>query len=254
MDIKSEFEKYFRKELENSYILKMILYEIFVAGTAYVVGGYFRDFLTKKESRDIDMLVEIPHSFLLGILHKKNINYTVNRHNGIKVKLEEKNLDIWTVENNWAFKERLISFNENDKLNSIAKGCFYNYDSLVINLHTFNYNLRYYKTFVESKVLDIFYSSSEYMNLNKTIEANILRAFYLKMIHNVSFSDRTRRYLISKIGELTDNNENPIEVLNKTMAKYPKYTSVLNYRKLSGLVDDLYKETMSRNKQFFLNL
>ena len=254
MAIKNEFRLYFKKELENSNILRIILNEIFDKGTAYIIGGYFRDFLMKKEPRDIDMLVETSHSFLLEILHKKNIPYTVNRHKGIKVKLEEKSLDIWTVENNWAFKEKLITFKEDDKLNSIAKGCFYNYDALVINLRDYSYNLRYYKKFVDSKVLDIFYSSTEYMNLNETVEANVLRALYLKKIHNVSFSDRTRRYLINKIGELADNNESVVDVLDLTISKYPKYTKELNYKKLMHLLDELYSETNNENSQLFLNL
>lgn len=254
MAIKNDFKLYFSKELENSNILKEILFKIFVKGSAYIIGGYFRDFLLKKEPRDIDILVDTPHSFLLEILHEKNIPFTVNRHNGIKVKLETKSLDIWSVENNWAFKERLISFSEYDKLNSIAKGCFYNYDALVINLRDYSYNLRYYRKFVDSKVLDIFYSSTDYLNLNETIEANVLRAFYLKKIYDVSFSDRTRRYLINKIGELADNNENIVEVLDKTISKYPKYTKELNYKKLLHLLDELYSETNNENSQLFLNL
>ena len=253
MDIKKEFEVYFRRELNNSYILQVIIYEIFVKGTAYIIGGYFRDFLTNRTPRDLDILADVPHSYLLQVLDDNKIEYVVNRHNGIKVKLEEKSLDIWTVENNWAFKEDLVKLSDYDKLNSIAQGCFYNYDALVINLHEFNYNLRHYKKFMEDKILDIFYSSSEYMILNKTVEANILRAFYIKKTYNASFSDRTRVYLINKIGELKDMNGFPLQSLYRTLDKYPKYKSIIKMRDLASYIKEVYIAENNINNQLYLD-
>jgi tRNA nucleotidyltransferase/poly(A) polymerase len=58
-EIKKKFERHFRNELDKTPNLKFLLYNIFVYGSAYIVGGYLRDFLNSKKSRDIDIIIEI---------------------------------------------------------------------------------------------------------------------------------------------------------------------------------------------------
>lgn len=181
IDLKKEFHNYFHSHMTNEKIMPFF-YEMFVFGTAYVVGGYFRDFINKKQSRDIDIIVDIENELLINLIENYKFSYQINRHGGIKITHNNLELDIWNLKNNWAFKNKLVKLNEDDKLNSIVKGCFYNYDALAINLHNFSYNMRLYKDFMESKKLNIVQERSIYKNLNPTIEANILRAFYLKEI------------------------------------------------------------------------
>lgn len=113
--------------------------------------------------------------------------YDVNRYGGIKIKLNSLEIDIWTIENNWAFKNNLVKLNDNDKLNSIAKGCFYNFDALVINLYTYDFNLRYFNDCIEKKELNILQEHPIYKNLNPSVEANIIRAIHLSKNYNLDF-------------------------------------------------------------------
>ncbi len=251
-DIKYEFRLHFSSELQNNPEFKCLLYDIFVYGSAYVVGGYFRDFLNSKKSRDLDIIIDLDNNKLLEIINESKCEYSINRHRGIKLQFDNLVVDMWSIENNWAFKKELVKLNDNDKLNSIAKGCFYNFDSLVINLHTFNLNIQNYLSYIDNRTLDILQKSPIYKNLNPTTEANILRAFYLKQIDQIQFSTNTKKYLIDKIGQLRDNGYNPIDVLKHTQIKYPKYQNCLNEKILETMIKDLYSANDFDN-QLYIN-
>jgi tRNA nucleotidyltransferase/poly(A) polymerase len=86
--IKSQFKLHFSSELDSNPELKFLLYEIFVYGSAYIVGGYFRDFLNSKKSRDLDIIIDLDNDRLLEIVRKSNAQYTINRHKGIKLQFK----------------------------------------------------------------------------------------------------------------------------------------------------------------------
>lgn len=251
--IKSSFKKHFEDVLKENLSFKFLLFDIFVEGTAYIVGGYFRDFLLKRKSRDIDIIVDLPHDILLAKIIDSGISYEINRHKGIKLQLETKEVDIWAIENNWAFKQKLVKLNHEDKLLSIAKGCFYNYDALVINLHTFNFNIRYFTEFVSTRNLDILQEKALYKKLNPTIEANILRAFYIQKSTGAKFSENTKEYLLKKIGQLNDHYDSSVSRLNNTKRKYPKYDKTLKDIDVYILVKEIQKGMINK-QQFFLDL
>ena len=229
------------------------MYDIFVYGSAYIVGGYLRDFIISKPSRDIDIIVDLENEKLLEIIKNSKVDYSINRHKGIKLYFANVEVDMWSIENNWAFKNELVKLNEKDKLKSIAKGCFYNYDALVVNLHSLNMNIQYYSSFMFDKKLEILQKSPIYKNLNPTTEANILRAFYLKKIYGIDFSGNTKRYLIDKIGEMSDNKLNPISQLELTKSKYSKYDSSLSAEEIEYFIKELYKGN-DFDKQIYLEL
>ena len=252
-ELKRKFKLHFALELDSNPKLKFLMYDIFVFGSAYIVGGYLRDFLNAKPSRDIDVIVDLANDKLLEIIQNSKVEYSVNRHKGIKIHFENVEVDMWSIENNWAFKNELVILNEKDKLHSIAKGCFYNYDSLVVNLHTLNMNFQHYSNFNAEKKLEILQKSPIYKNLNPTTEANILRAFYLKKVYGIEFSANTKRYLIDKIGEMRDNDLSPLSTLESTKSKYKKYQSSLSTNEIESSILELY-ESNDFDKQIYLNL
>lgn len=225
--------------LRENYLFRIFLYEIFVYGSAYLVGGFIRDLIENKNSRDIDIIIDLDHNHLLKILKSSKIDYRINRHNGIKLQLENIEIDIWSIENNWAFKNNLVKLNEEDKINSIAKGCFYNYDSLVFNLHSKSLSLKNYEHFIRKGELDILQKSPSYKILNPTIEANILRAFYLRKEKGIKYSFNTRNYILTKIGEIVDNEKNPVDQLISIKVKYPKYEKILSDKDIKYYIVEL---------------
>lgn len=246
-NIKKSFELHFRRKMEDEKIMPLF-FEIFVIGTAYVVGGFFRDFLNGNSSRDIDIIVDISSSQLKDLIEKSNIQYSTNRHGGIKIRMKSLDLDIWSIENNWAFRNNLVKLNDDNKLHSIAKGCFYNFDALVINLHNYSYNLRYYKEFLKNKNLDILQLNSVYKNLNPSVEANILRAFYLRHKFKCSYTDNTAYYIKSKIGHIQDNYENVLFRLSEVKKKYPKYDE-MNEELIENFINEIRNFKLKNNQQ-----
>lgn len=239
INIKHQIKIAFNRVLNENISFKTLLYEIFFDGTAYLIGGFIRDILSKKESRDIDIIVDLEHSVLLNKIVESKVNYKINRHNGIKLNLGSIEIDMWSIENNWAFKNSLVKLNYDDQLNSIAKGCFYNYDALVVNLHNFSYNIKYYMSFLKNKELDILQKSPNYKNLNPTIEANILRAFFIRKEFNAEYSSNAKYYLISKLGFLEDTYGSSFERLIQIKSRYEKYNKSLTNFEIQEFINDL---------------
>jgi len=250
IDIKKLFQKKFILLLNKESALKELLFNIFIYGTAYVVGGYLRDVLNEKESRDIDIIIDIENAKLLNILAGLEIGYEKNRHGGIKFRFETTIVDLWSLENNWAFKNKLVKLNEKDKLNSIAKGCFFNYDSLVINLHNYSYNTRNYNDFLKTKTLDILQKSPIYKSQNPTVEANIIRAFFLKQKYNIDFSQNLTDYLVKKIASLSDRYENGLERIIDIKTKYPKYQELTDDFLSKSIISFMEENKKSTNNLF----
>lgn len=223
--LKRDFNLKINGILDHNISFRHLLYEIFMHGSAYVVGGFLRDLINKKDSRDLDIIIDLNHELLISIIEKSGIQFIINRHKGIKLLLDNLQVDMWSIENNWAFKTKLVKLNDDNKLESIAKGCFYNYDALVINLNSKKQklNVKFYADFVDKKELDILQSNPQYKILNPTNEANILRAFYLKLTFNINYSGNTKRYLFNKLGQVRDSDKDPAVVLMETREKYPKY-------------------------------
>ncbi|WP_308005323.1 hypothetical protein [uncultured Chryseobacterium sp.] len=226
IEIKNDFKSYFYTFLNSNKKLKLFFMEIFFHGTIYAVGGFFRDFLNYKKSRDLDLIVDVENTILIDIIKNCEINYTINRHKGIKLKIDDIEIDLWSIYDNWAFKNNLVKLNENDKLLSIAKGCFYNYDSLVINLNNYNYNLQFYSDFINSNTLNVLQKKAIYKTLNPTIEANIIRAFYLKNKFEIKFSDNTVNYIIKSLKLIESWHKDDFERLSNIKEKYPKYAEL----------------------------
>lgn len=237
---KIKFENQFRNLLKTEKDFGQFILNAFVFGTAYVVGGYVRDFIVGKSSRDIDLIFD-SHRDLEELLTTLSCQYSKNRHGGIKLYFQNITVDIWEIKNNWAFKNQLVYLNEKDILHSIAKGCFYNYDALVVNLHTFNYNIRYFNQFIKLKELDILQKNSQYKKLNPTIEANIIRALYIKKMYpTVKFTNNVESYLLMQLKRLSFTSGDSINVI-KTILKvknsYFKYNKMLE----ADLVNDIRK-------------
>ena len=206
--IKKHFRSHFEQKMRKEGVLTLFN-DIFALGEGYVVGGFFRDFIEKKEeSRDIDIIIDIDFITLQKIIDSYSLSYEVNRHKGIK--------------------NNLVKVNANKKLDSIARGCFYNYDGLVINLKDFSYNLRYYRGFKNKNMLNIFQKNQVYKNLNPSVEANILRAIFIKNKFESEFSDHTSYYLYKKIGDIEDKYGDVLKRLLDVKKTYPKYNILLN--------------------------
>lgn len=224
---KELFATRFREVLKEHQEFYEFIMNLLVFGTAYVVGGFVRDSINNKKSRDLDMIVSVTHKKLEELLKSSGLNYSINRMLGIKIELKEFEVDIWSIDNNWAFRDSVVKRNEDYILDNISDGCFYNYDGIVINIHTNNFRANHYNDFVKNRRLDIIQKSKIYKSKNPTVEANILRAIYLNTIYGVDITPNCLSYLVKIINNVSENHD-VRERLNIYLNKYEKYKEYLS--------------------------
>lgn len=217
----------------------------------YIVGGFLRDTINKFQSRDIDMVFDIGQEELFSALSDSGLAYKINRMFGAKVELKDFEADIWTIKNNWAFKSKVIKKNDDRILDSIADGCFFNYDSLVLNVNSGNARIKNYNDCVISKKLDILKKSDVYKERNPTGEANILRALYIKKLFNIEFSDNCLYYLARKVLKIDSNLDEASKKINLVKNKYPKYQLNLDDRDVNTSLSEILKAFDTLNKKGF---
>ena len=158
---------------------------------------------------------------------------------GVKLKFQHIEVDIWSIHDNWAFANALVKLNDNDKLLSIAKGCFFNYDALVVSVPKFMYNIRYYNEFVTNNELDIIQKQSIYQSKNPTVEANIIRAIYIKKNYGIHFSNNLREYMYKEMLSLQDKYGNALQKLMSVKEQYPKY-HLISEKDIKETLKELY--------------
>lgn len=252
---KKKFQKHFLKLKSFNQDFNFFLIEVFMATqNIFIVGGFIRDFINNKDSRDLDIIVDIEHLQLLKILKELECDFSINRHNGIKINFKKIEVDVWTIKNNWAFRNNLIKFNEDYILEGIANGCFYNFDSLVVNIANYSSNIKNYIDFIEKKELSILRKKNKYKSENPTIEANILRAFYIRKIFKIKYSDDTRKYLIDKVAHLNDKYGSSISRLELMKKQYSKYDTEITFFDLQLYIQELYEIEMIYGQNLFLKI
>jgi hypothetical protein len=240
----NEFKKRFKLKFEvfrlTNHAFNDFLMEILANGTAYVVGGFIRDIANGAVSRDLDMIVDINQKLLEKILKGSELKYSFNRMSGVKISMPGGEVDLWTIDNNWAFKTDVVNRNENYIIERIADGCFFNYDSLVINVNKGNFiYVRNYNECVMGKTLDILRKNDLYKKRNPTVEANILKAFFLAKKYELSFSENCTTYLARSIINLKLQHGSALDRLETFLVKYPKYSSVIANDDLFSMSDSV---------------
>ncbi len=242
---KNVFKQKFDNILSLSSGLKDFFDDAFIDGTGYVVGGFLRDIANEREPRDLDIILTITSDKINELLCSSTLDFKINRMGGAKIFLENFEIDLWSIENNWSFKKRLVKVNEKYIVDNIASGCFYNFDSIVINIHdSMALSAKYYNNAVKKKELDIIYKGIEYQKANPTVEANILRAFYIKNSFDFTYSETCLNYLVQRLWSIYDKDESIISSILKVKQQYPKYDEVLT----DNLVKENINELMEKNK------
>lgn len=215
----------------------------------YVVGGFIRDAYYKKNSRDIDLMVDMENRRLHDFIDRSRCIYTINRHGGMKLYVDSIIVDIWTLEENWAFRSNSVIQREDAMLASIALGCFYNYDSLVLRLTDGRYNFKNFEKFCVSRELDIL-EGANYQARNPMLEANILRAYYIKKKYSAFFSQRVKKYIFEEIVNLDLMGYDVWNRIAHYRNNYPKY-KILDINHLKLEVQNLIREITIQEPYLF---
>ena len=201
--------EYLSIEGSKDSFFRIFFEEIKYVGTPYLIGGAIRDICNNYEPRDIDIIIDCRKDKLQEIAAK--YNHRFNRFGGIKLAFQRLKIDIWTMNDNWAFKENVYFKSEEN----IEKGSFYNFDSIVINLCTNRIYADIYNECVERNCLDIIINQEIEM-LNPNPEINVLRAYYIEIKYGVKPSTRLKNY----IHYWARSCDNPVRRLKASEAKH----------------------------------
>lgn len=178
-------------------------------GDLILVGGAARDFTYQKSPRDFDIIIDTEKSNFDEAL--TGYFYRSNRFGGYKVTVKDIELDIWSIQENWAFKEKIFDTD----VKNIERGTFYNFDAISINLNTSNTYADFFLKSIKDKMLDITLDD-EFIPLNPAPEMNVMRAFVIKKYWGLSFSDKVNQYITDWI----KNIDCPYELLAATEIRH----------------------------------
>lgn len=246
---KEDFEDKFLHTLSENEDFNDFLDKLFLFGNTYVFGEYLRNIILNKQNNEIDLIVVCKKNNLVEIIKSLNLNYNLNNFNII---ITFKNIKI----NLWSIKDTLINNNnstykKNDYfLDKIANNCFYNYDSLVLNLKTKKINIKHYNNFIKSKCLDIIQKNNKPRLINQSIEENILCAFYIKENFDIKLTNYCQNYLLARLGFLNDKyGSNIIRLLQYNISN-KKYHNSLNKDNIIQNIYDCYNNPLENTLNF----
>lgn len=190
-------------------------------GDLILVGGAIRDFTFLNSPRDIDLIIDTDRVDLESVFY--NFSYYRNRFGGYKVTIGSIEFDVWSINNNWVFKQGILPA----RFDNISKGTFFNFDALVFNISTSELDADIFIESIKDNVLDITLND-DYISQNPTPEVNVMRALTIRKQWGLNFSRRVGDY----IQEWYEKNESPFETLKKAEYKH--------YRMNRLLKDDLF--------------
>ncbi|KZE51699.1 hypothetical protein AV540_12600 [Brevibacillus parabrevis] len=202
-----------------------LLHDLSSYGNLILIGGAVRDLAESRTPRDYDIIVDAPDTRFAEAFSR--FSYKQNRFGGYKLKVDGIEFDIWGIQSNWAFRERLLAPN----FENISKGVFFNFDAVSFHLQWQNLDCTYFMEAINSRVLDILLDD-EVVWKNPTPEVNVVRAWKIHKTRGLQFSDRLRNY----IREWAATADNPQERLVEAERKHYGDGSQLSYDDYSQLL------------------
>jgi hypothetical protein len=207
----------------------------------YLLGGAIRSVHHNEQIRDVDILLDRPISHEKKFMQYLPYKIQRNRLGGFKCKFTKVQVDLWTIESNWAYKLRLIK-RGSISAKEIAKGSFYNFDSLVYALNDKYLECTYYNKCVRSMLLDIVKHSTRYIATNPIRAGNILRAIYLRRKYKLKFSYFLEKYIQDQLNYIRLADKNVGDFFVRVLNTYPKYRDCLNNIVVRREIDELIRK------------
>jgi tRNA nucleotidyltransferase/poly(A) polymerase len=184
----------------------------------YLFGGCLRDFLRNQfrtVPRDFDLVIS-SDTDVETFLKQVDCIYRKNKFGGYKIKVDDLNFDVWTINETWAFKTQKVEL-QNAK--DLVKTVFLNVDGLLYDLKNCTFYDDLYRKAISDRTLDIILKD------NPHPELNIARAYRLKHDYNLNFSDELQAYCNNWISQY-DSRKKVKDTLKKIEHKRYKTNQV----------------------------
>lgn len=166
--------------------------ELYNTGDLYLIGGALREFLETgniKDAKDIDVVIDTKETDKFDAVCKK-YHARKNFFDGYKITYHDIVVDVWRIEQTWAYRENIINCSEEDYLKNLPFTVFFNLDSLVYDIKR---NVWYDELYIkakESNTLDIV------LEENPHIDLNILREMIFQNRYHMKYSIRLKELIL----------------------------------------------------------
>lgn len=181
------FKKYLVKDVLEENL--PIINELAEYTNVYIFSGIIRDFfLDSKGNRDLDIVVdEIPASFLDSISKKHGfVRYKRNKFNGLKITLEDLNIDLWEMKDTWALHKKRLPIN----IQSLLKTPFFNFSSIIYDYKKEEFTVgEPFKDFIDNRILNVVYSH------NLEPESCLISTMHYAKQYRIGVSHKLSRWL-----------------------------------------------------------
>lgn len=210
-------EKLLREYLEKHYPARILFDELQTMGNVYLIGGVLREIKdngTIHYLRDIDIVLDTSDKNAYNTFINKQI-VERNRFGGYKIQCQDLIVDIWLLQQTWAYSEHVIQCNPKDYLVKLPETVFLNMDSIVYDIRNNKWYDDRYQEAMQTGVLDVV------LEENPFLELNIIRSFVIRKKYDMSFSEKLKGIIYEYVCDC--GKENALsELYNTQIKRYKK--------------------------------
>ncbi|NLN32848.1 MAG: hypothetical protein GX159_04550, partial [Flavobacteriaceae bacterium] len=203
----SNSEKVFEKYLDDTlnFQVKKFIEDLKKHYTPYLFSGVLRNFFIKiyEKPRDLDIVLLSSEGKVKENIESFLANYGDVRKNsfgGYKLILDNFPIDLWFIEDTWAFQNKLLNENNNLEYN-LLKSTFFNFSSIIYDFKN--------QTFIIEKDFEKFISKRE-MDIVLPDNPNqvlcILNIIYYAEKYQINLSKSLINYYISHFNSFSAND------------------------------------------------
>lgn len=199
MNLKKNIYSYLRHYQLGYALFK----ELETIGSIYLIGGVLREFRDNgmiHSPRDFDIIVDV-HSKKKWEQILKRYGLERNRFGGNKVVCGNLIMDIWAMDQTWAFREGIIRCAPDQYAVALPETVFLNIDSIIYDWQRDRWLDAKYREAMASKTIDVVLKD------NPQIPLNIVRAFALQQKYSMRLSDNLMNMIQQESKKYTDINE-----------------------------------------------
>ena len=222
-----------KEHLKHRLIADQLFMKLYNIGELYLIGGVLREFLETddiKNVRDIDVVISTKEIDKFQEICTK-YHTEKNSFGGYKIHYDNIAIDVWNIENTWAYRENVIKCTEECYLKNLPYTVFYNLDSLIYNVKNDIWYDDLYKEAKESNVLDIVLEENPYIDLN------ILRGMIFQNKYHMKYSERLKKL----IRERCQNEKEYAKILYSIeLKRYKK--EILSLKDIEEQLDQILSE------------
>lgn len=183
--VTKKFFSYLNSDQNFVDILQMLIREY----TVCLVGGSIRDMVNNTAPRDFDLIIDVDSETLKSYFSKYISKF--NSFGGLKCTTVDYTIDIWSFNDNWAFRTGLLDKN----VENIPLGAFYNIDALALDLSKKTIYYEFYNHCIGTGILDFVSHDPSYLKSNPVPTQNVLKSYHVACKYDLNLSDEVLNYI-----------------------------------------------------------